>query len=71
MTTKAHLALYLRWWKLLVNEGVELTRQLTEAVFNSGVNPSQWEKSFIPNLYKGKGSMVTVVAAYERWTVCL
>ena len=36
-------------------EGVELTRQLTEAVFTCGVIPSDCEESFIMNLYKGKG----------------
>ncbi|CAH1263777.1 Hypp2763 [Branchiostoma lanceolatum] len=36
-------------------EGIELTRLLTEAVFSSGTVPSEWEKSFILNLYKGKG----------------
>ena len=36
-------------------EEVELTRQLTEAVFSCGVIPSDWEKSFILNFYMGKG----------------
>ena len=35
-------------------EGVELARQLTEAVFSCGVITSDWEESFILNLYKGK-----------------
>ena len=35
-------------------EGVELTRQLTDAVFSCGVIPWDHEK-FIVNLYKGKG----------------
>ena len=36
-------------------EGVELARQLIEAVFSSSVITSDWEGSFILNLYKGKG----------------
>ena len=36
-------------------EGVELARQLTEAVFSYSVIPSDWEESFIMNLYKDKG----------------
>ncbi|KAI8496011.1 hypothetical protein Bbelb_264270 [Branchiostoma belcheri] len=36
-------------------EGVELTRQLAETVFSSGTVPSEWEMSYIINLYKGKG----------------
>ena len=39
-------------------EGVELVRQLTEAVFSCGVIPSDWEESFILNLYKGKGEVL-------------
>ena len=35
-------------------EGVELARQLTEAVFSCSVIPSDWEESFILNLCKGK-----------------
>ena len=35
--------------------GVELARQLTDAVFSYGVVPSDWEESFILNLYKGEG----------------
>ena len=35
-------------------EGVELARQLTEAVFSFGKTSSDWEESFIQNLYKGK-----------------
>ena len=35
--------------------GVELARQLTGAVFSCGMIPSDWEESFILNLYKGKG----------------
>ena len=30
-------------------------RQLTEAVFKNGVNPTDWEESYILNLHKGKG----------------
>ena len=37
------------------DEGVELIRQLAEAVFSSGDIPEDWEKSFILNLHKGKG----------------
>ena len=36
-------------------EGVELTRKLTKAVFSCGAIPSDSEESFIMNLYKGKG----------------
>ena len=36
-------------------EGVDLVRQLAEAVFSFGVIPSEWEESVILNLYKGKG----------------
>ncbi|XP_035665616.1 uncharacterized protein LOC118408864, partial [Branchiostoma floridae] len=36
-------------------EGIELTRQLTEAVFRNGTVPVEWEKSIILSLYKGKG----------------
>ena len=36
-------------------EGGELERQLIEAVFSSSVITSDWEGSFILNLYKGKG----------------
>ena len=35
--------------------GVELARQLIEAVFNYSVITYDWEESFILNLYKGKG----------------
>ena len=41
--------------KAAAEEEVELTRQLTEAVLSFGVIPSDWEKSFILNLYMGKG----------------
>jgi len=34
-------------------EGVELTRQLTQAVFSNGKIPLDWEESFILNLFKG------------------
>ena len=37
------------------DDGVELIRQLAEAVFSSGDIPEDWEKSFILNLHKGKG----------------
>ena len=36
-------------------ERVELARQLTEAVLSCSVTPSDWQESFILNLYKGKG----------------
>ena len=36
-------------------EGVELARQLIEAVFCCSVIMQDWEESFILNLYKGKG----------------
>ena len=36
-------------------EGVELIRQLGERVFGGDAIPSEWEESFILNLYKGKG----------------
>ena len=36
-------------------ERVELARQLTEAVFSCGAIQSDWDESFILNLYKGKG----------------
>ena len=45
-------------------EGVELTRQLTEAVFSCGVIPSDCEENFIMNLYKGKGE------ALDRGNYC-
>ena len=32
-------------------EGDELARQLTEALFSCGVMPSDWEESFILNLF--------------------
>ena len=35
-------------------EGVELARQLTEAVFSYSVIPTDWEESFILDLYNGK-----------------
>lgn len=34
---------------------IELTRELTEKVFSWGVIPSDWEESFIINLFKKKG----------------
>ena len=37
------------------DEGVELVRQLTEAIFSSGEIPADWEESIILNLHKGKG----------------
>ena len=41
--------------KAASEEGVELARQLTEIVFSWGVIQSDWEESFILNLYRGKG----------------
>ena len=37
------------------DDGVELIRQLAEAVFSSCDIPEDWEKSFILNLHKGRG----------------
>ena len=34
--------------------GIELLTELTEVVFCNGVNPTDWQESFILNLYKGK-----------------
>ena len=36
-------------------EGIEIVRDLVEAVFSSGVIPEDWRESYILNLYKGKG----------------
>ena len=36
-------------------EGIEIVRELVEAVFSSGVIPEDWKESYILNLYKGKG----------------
>ena len=36
-------------------EGIELTRDLVEEVFSTGVIPKDWEESIILSLYKGKG----------------
>ena len=36
-------------------EGVELMRELAEAVFSSGMIPAKWEESIVLNLFKGKG----------------
>ena len=36
-------------------EGVEMVRQLAEAVFSGGVIPKDWEESIIVNHYKGNG----------------
>ena len=35
--------------------GIELLTELTEVVFCNGVIPTDWQESFILNLYKGKG----------------
>ena len=40
-------------------EGVELARQLTETVFSCSVITSDWEGSFILDLYKGKGEALS------------
>ena len=37
------------------DDGVELARQLTKAVFSCSVIPSDWEESFSLNLYKDSG----------------
>lgn len=36
-------------------EGVDMLRQLTEAIICGDAVPKDWEESFIVNLYKGKG----------------
>ena len=36
-------------------KGVDLLTRLTECVFSNGVIPTDWQDSFILNLYKGKG----------------
>ena len=35
--------------------GIELLTELTEVAFCNGVIPTDWQESFILNLYKGKG----------------
>ena len=35
--------------------GIELLTELIEVVFCNGVIPTDWQESFILNLYKGKG----------------
>ena len=35
--------------------GIELLTELTEVVVCNGVIPTDWQESFILNLYKGKG----------------
>ena len=35
--------------------GIELLTELTEVLFCNGVIPTDWQESFILNLYKGKG----------------
>ena len=35
--------------------GIELLTELTEVVFCNDVIPTDWQESFILNLYKGKG----------------
>ena len=47
-------------------EGVELARQLTEAVFNCGAIPSDWEESFILNLSKDKGEAIDIVVSNSQ-----
>ena len=44
--------------KVAGEEGVELARQLIEAVFSCSVIKSDYEESFILNLYKGKGEIL-------------
>ena len=41
-------------------EGVDLARQLTEAVLSCGVIPSDCEENFTLNFYKGKGEALTM-----------
>ena len=36
-------------------DGVELARQLVQAVFSSGEIPADWKESYILKLYRGKG----------------
>ena len=43
------------WLKAAGEEGIELTRDLVEEVFSTGVIPKDWEESIILSLYKGKG----------------
>ena len=40
--------------KAAADEGVQLARQLTEAIFSCGVIPADWEESIL-KLYKVKG----------------
>ena len=44
--------------------GIELLTELTEVVFCNSVIPTDWQESFILNLYKGKGD------ALERGNYC-
>ena len=36
-------------------EGITMLSHLTEEAFSEGVNPRDWEKSYIINLYEGNG----------------
>ena len=38
-------------------EGLESIRRLGELVYTEGEIPSEWEESYIQNLYKGKGDI--------------
>ena len=41
--------------KAIGEVGIELLTELTEVVFCNGVIPTDWQESFILNLYKGEG----------------
>ena len=55
--------------EMLINatgeEGVVLIRELAEAVFSNGIIPTDWEESYILNLYKGKGMPSTVAISLD------
>ena len=50
-------------------EGIELIRQLSEMVFSGDAIPSEWEESFIFNLYKGKGDAMDQSNYREKFPV--
>ena len=54
-TLPALLASLLRYWKLLVWKELGWRETTAVAIFSSGVIPSNWQESFILNLYKSKG----------------
>ena len=37
------------------DRGIEILTMTTESTFSNGVIPNEWQESFAPNLYKGKG----------------